>query len=471
MSSSRPFRPKPARSVLWLLLAAPGVTALVACGGGSAARAPGTRPPAVEAVPARSGALPMVEELSGVVRAANQVTVRPEISGTVVEVSVRNGDAVTVGQTLVRLDDSVLREQLRRAVADHRLAMASAAEARARVAEVQARVVRTRALATSGLASQLELETLEAQLNAAEAGADQAEAAVEEAAATVDERRSALAKATVRAPVSGLVGQREAEVGMTVSSATSLLVLGDHDELIVEAPLTQEMLRHVGVGAPVQIGIRGGDRNPITAEISRISPFLESRTFSTTAEIDVTGVDNDLRPGMFVTVRVLYGATEAATLLPASALWEDPLSGDWSVFVVDGTGLTEPEIHGGEIADTPRSVVQRPVELLADNDGRAGVTGVEPEEWVVILGQHLLQEQLEVGDGETVTARVRPTTWQHVLSLEQLQREDLLERFMAKQRAVAHVLGADLPESPAAVDAALEAAGLTPTVASNNGSS
>ena len=60
--------------------------------------------PAVEALPARVGTLPLFEDLSGMVRARNQVVIHPEISASVEEVLVRNGDSVTRGQVLVRLE-------------------------------------------------------------------------------------------------------------------------------------------------------------------------------------------------------------------------------------------------------------------------------------------------------------------------------------------------------------------------------
>lgn len=437
------------------------ILALTACGEGSIRDEQGESGPvpAVEAVPARGGSLPLEEQLSGVVRARNQVAIRPEIGGTVVEVLVRNGDAVKAGMPLVRLDDEVLQEQLRRAVAELQLAEAAAAEATARVEEVRARVVRTRALAADGFASQLELETFEAQLAAVRAEADQSVAGVEQARATVQERRSALAKATIAAPVAGLVGQRDVEVGMVVGPSSILFLVGDLDELIVEVPLTQELLRHVDVGSKVEIGARELGGTPLGAEVSRISPFLEIESFSTTAEIDVPGAADGLRPGMFVTVRVLYGASDRATLVPASALWEDLLTGDWTVFVVEDTaGLTEPAAHGGEIPEQRRRVVKRLVEVLAEGRGTVGVRGVAEGEWVVTLGQHLLHEAFEAVGSEVIEARVRPTTWTHVLELAGLQREDLLEQFLAKQRVVARTLGAELPESTAQVEEVLRAA-------------
>ena len=441
------------------LIAAAAVIGIAACGGSGDGTGTPIQAPPVEAAPARHGTLPLAEELSGVVRALNQVAIRPEISGTVIEVLARDGDAVTAGQPLVRLEAESLTEQLRRAEAELRVAEASAIEARARVEEIRARVVRTRALAAEGLSSALELETMEAQLAAISAGAGQAEAMVEQARAVIQERRSALAKATVRAPVGGVVGQREVEIGMVAGPSSVLFLVGDLEELVVEVPLTQEMLDRVAEGTPVVIEPGNAGDTAIEASISRISPFLEPSSFSTSAEIDIPGGSHFLRPGMFVAVEVLVGTSAVSTLLPASALWEDPFTGDWVVFVVtEDAGLAEPEAPSDEIPEQPRAVEMRQVTVVADGGNRVAVEGIDADEWVVTLGQQLLRESLESTGGGALTARVRPTSWDRILDLAALQREDLLEQFLAKQRVVARTLGAELPESTAEVDAAIRAA-------------
>jgi hypothetical protein len=116
-----------------------------------------------------------------------------------------------------------------------------------------------------------------------------------------------------------------------------------------------------------------------------------------------------------------------------------------------------------------RVVAYRPVEVLAVGRGLAGVSGIEEGAWVVTLGQHLLGSEsgIAVGDGlegsaegsiRTVQARVRAVPWERVLELQNLQDEDLLEDFLAKQRVVAAALGAEIPASEEEVDRVLEAA-------------
>ena len=417
--------------------------------------------PLVEAVPARSGALPVEVTVPGVVRAHNQVAIRPEVEGRVVEVLVRSGEAVERGQILVRLDQGEARERLRQAEANVRLAEAAAAASRARVVELESRVDRTRSLATEELISQQELETLEAQLDALRASTDEATARVEQSKATVEERRSALAKTEVRAPVAGRLGDRRAEVGMLVDSGDILFLIGDLDELIVEVNLTEAMLATVEEGLPVEITSRSANGEPTRAELSRISPFLAEDSFTTLAEIDVDNRAGALRPGMFATVRILVGQSQQATLIPVSALWEDPETGRRGVFVVQGSGtLTE--------SDTAYPVRFQEVQVLAEGRGAAGVGGIDEGAWVVTVGQHLLSSELRsasrlAGDAEgrsanETPARIRPVTWQHVLELRGLQDEDLLEGFLDKQRLVAAALGADIPASEDEVDRVLEEA-------------
>lgn len=417
--------PKSLRKLPMLLL----LGALSGCGG-EEERPREDLAPAVEALPARRGTLPLEERLNGVVKADNQIAVRAEIEAPILEVLVRNGEAVRRGQPLVRLEGDTLRDQLRQAEASVRLAAAAAQGARARVAEVQAQVVRTRALAKEDLVSQLDLETQEAQLAAARAAAEQEAARVEQARATVQERRSALDRTVLRAPVDGRVGQRNAEVGMLAGPADVLFVLGDMGDLVVEVPLTEEMMQRVRVGHPVRIGSPSFP-GTISATLSRVSPFLEEASFSTTGEIDVQqGGQGRLRPGMFVTVDVSYGESRQATLVPASALWEDPRTGIRGVYVAQA---------GAGPPDQPRKIELRQVEVLAEGRGLVGVTGIREGEWVVTVGQNLLAE-----DGAE-SARVRPTTWDRVLQLQGLQREDLLRSFLDKQQRWARTRGAEPP--------------------------
>ena len=451
---------------------------IVACGESADETAGAVRlDPLVEAVEARFGALPLEETAPGAVRARNQVAIRPEIEGRVVEVLARAGESAKRGQPLVRLDDAEPRERQRQAEADVQLAEASAAAARARTAELAARVARTRSLAAEKLVSVQDVESLEAQLDVLRASADEAAARVEQARAAAEEERSALAKTVVRAPVAGRLGERRAEVGMLVDGGDALFLIGDLDELIVEVNLTEAMLAEVEVGQEVAIETRAGGE-PIAATLSRISPFLAEESFTALGEIDVDNRAGRLRPGMFVSVRILVGQSERAALVPVSAVWEEPASGELGVFVVEeAAGLAEMALDGTDSPEQPRAVALQPVRVLAEGRGAAGVAGIEEGAWVVTVGQHLLRAELRVAreaaaDGAppgTTRARVRPVSWERVASLQKLQNEDLLAGFLAKQQTLAGALGAEIPESEDEVKRILEAAAAAGAAAPTGG--
>ena len=175
---------------------------------------------------------------------------------------------------------------------------------------------------------------------------------------------------------------------------------------------------------------------------------------------------------MFTTVRILVGQSQQATLVPVGALWEDPASGQRGVFEVrEAVGLEEPTEADTESAENTYPVVFRPIEILAEGRGATGVTGIAADAWVVTVGQHLLNEQLQLSakatvpgadeglhDGGKAVARIRPVSWSRVMELQDLQNEDLLESFLDKQRTIAAALGAEIPASEAVVEQVLEEA-------------
>ena len=289
--------------------------------------------PAVEAVEARFGALPLTERLSGRVKARNQVEIYPEVNTSISAVYVENGDYVKRGQPLVQLRDTEFRERLKQARASYLIAEAQLKQTEAQLLEIEAELQRVRSLADQGLASQAELERAQTEALSAEADVALAKARVTQAQATVDERQELLSQTTIRAPIDGSVGNRKAEVGMQVSGNTRLFVLGQMDHVRVEIILMDHMLNNIKEGQRTEIDPGGTFSDIVTAPIFRISPFLHPITHSTVAEIDLPNPDRKLIPGMFVTVDVFYGESEQATLVPLSALYDNPTSGETGAYI------------------------------------------------------------------------------------------------------------------------------------------
>ena len=390
--------------------------------------------PSVEAVQARYGSLPLRERLSGTVRAKNQVEIYPEISGRIEKVYAGNGDKVSQGDVLVELKDTQYREQLRQAQAGLKIDKARLSQAKARLSEVKSRYERISKLAEKEMSSPQELQQVEAEYESAKSDVELAEAQVEQSQANLEERREMLSRTKIKAPVDGSVGNRNAEVGMQISSSDRLYVLGNLDRLKVRVPITENMMRNVEVGQTALIypgNVDSRDSLVMRAKVSRISPFLNTVSRSSEAQIEVDNTDGLLNPGMFVSVEILYGESENATLIPTSALYTDPNSGDEGVFVVGPLGTEVEPVMQGDNGNTPLTeplqVQFKSIDVLARGRMQVGIQGVEPGQWVVTVGQNMLS----AGDER---ARIRSVSWQRVMALQGLQPQNLLYQILEEQK-------------------------------------
>ena len=420
-------------------------TLLVAsCGGGNDFRQGGWnrnqgRIPAVEAVEVVLGSLPLEERLAGSVRARNQVEIYPEVTGQIVEVLANDGDYVEAGAPLVRLRDVDYRERLRQAESGLAVARARVQQAEANLTRVQANLRRIEAMAERNLTSAADLDAARAEFLSAEADLALMRAQLEQAESQVAERAEELRHTVVRAPISGIVGGRNAEIGQIASANTPLFVIGDPSDMIVEVTLTQRMLGYIRPGTSATIVSDAAPEQVIEAQIARISPFLHPVTRTTTAEIEVDHPDELLRPGMFVAVNVLYGETELAPLIPNSAIYRNPRDGRTGVYAAslrdaapdrEITDASSPQAGGPLQPVGPVPIRFVPIEIIARGRLTTAVRGVEPGDWVVTLGHHLLE------GNESGQALIQPTPWDHIMRLQQMQTRDLLDLIRRRQEAL-----------------------------------
>lgn len=422
--------------------------ALASCGGGNSGGAgfgaQERQLPAVEAVEVVLGSLPLEERLSGSVRARNQTDIYARVAGTIEQVFVDNGDAVTAGQPLVQLRSRDFEERVRQAEAGLAVADARVRQAEASLQRVRADLERIRLIVDRQLGTQAELDASVAAAISAEADLDLMTAQRVQAGSILQERQAELADTLIRAPITGVVGARNAEIGQQANTGVALFVIGDVNSLQVDITLSQAMLSYITVGTSVVVYADLSPGNTIESEIARISPYLHQVTRTTRAEILVEQGDDlpKLRPGMFVTVDVLYGESDEAPLVPNSALYRHPRDGREGLFVTDlRSALANPELPPGDPAGGPDVAVGEPVgpvdvrfvpiEVIARGRTASGVRGVAPGNYVVTLGHKLL------ASAEIQPAIVQPTPWEHILELQSMESLDLLEVIRAKEQSEA----------------------------------
>ncbi len=287
--------------------------AVAGCGSGEAADAKegGSTTPAATTVGTENVVVAAQSELasgpsiSGNLQAAQEATVRAQISGTVLETLVDEGTRVSTGTLLARIDDRTIRDQYLSA----RSAMTSAQSA----AEVaQRNLERNERLATAGAIADRDLETSRTQNVAA-----QSQLADAKARLTLQEKQ--LADAQIRAPFTGIVARRQVSGGDVVQPGGEMFTVVDPTSMRLEASVPAQQLSAIKVGSPVAFTVSGYPGRAFTGRISRINPIADPTTGQVRVVVALPNAGNNLVGGLFAEGRV---ATERrnALVVPTNAV-------------------------------------------------------------------------------------------------------------------------------------------------------
>jgi RND family efflux transporter MFP subunit len=272
----------------------------------------------------------------GTVRAGHRAALAARISAAVVEVPHREGERVTAGAILVRLDDAALRAAL------------TAAEAALQAAEADQR--RAEALLAKGAATPRERDEAGARAAGARAGREAA--------------RDNLAYAVLRAPFAGRVGTRPVDVGQVVSPGTTLVEVEGDGGFEVEATVEADVVGALRPGFATAATV-DGVTDPVPAVVRSVSPAGDPTTHRFEVRADLASAPG-LRSGLFARLWVPAPRAAARLLVPAAAVFER--GGLAGVFVV-----SEGRAHLRWIATGARTTGQ--VEVRA---------GLEADEHVVV---------------------------------------------------------------------------------------
>ena len=277
-------------------------------GGGEAAAAggqPAMPPMPVDVDTARIRPIVDAVRATGRIEAVQAVELRPDEQGRVTALLFREGQVVARGTPLVRLDAALLRAQAERADADRDLA--------------GQQLARVRRLREQNAATPADLERVEA--------------AARSANASLSLLQLQIARSVVRAPFSGVVGQRFVSVGDYVTTATSLLTLQtvDPQRAVIEVPERHAVsLRQ---GQAVEFTVAAAPGRNFLARVDFIDPVVQSTNRTITVKGLAPNRDHILKPGMFVEARLATATRANAIVIPEDAV--QPLRTANIVWVVD----------------------------------------------------------------------------------------------------------------------------------------
>lgn len=227
--------------------------------------------------------------------------------GRVVAIPVEAGDWVQQGQVLAVIDRSVQTQQAQSAAAQVQVSQADANLA-------QANLDRALKLVERGFVSTADIDRLTATRDAATAR-------VRVAQAQLRELQARNARLNIVAPASGLLLERNVEIGQTVQGgAQSLFRIAQGGEMEMLARVGEGELSRLSQGVSASVTPVGGDKS-FTGKVWQISPTIDAQDRQGTARIALSYAAG-LRPGGFATARIRSG-TVVAPVLPESAIMSD----------------------------------------------------------------------------------------------------------------------------------------------------
>lgn len=219
------------------------------------------------------------------------VVLRPETSGRIQSIDFQEGQPVTRGQVLIRLDAAVPQAELD--------------QARASLALVQSQYRRTVDLQDKGFVSRQARDDAASNLKLQQAAVSLAQAKLE--------------KMTIRAPFSGVAGLRAMSVGDYVNQGQDLAPLEAIDPLKVDFRIPEMYLGKVRHGQTLIVRLDALPEHEREGVVYAISPLVDAGGRSILLRATVANSDRALRPGMFARIQLLF-SQDKALVIPEAAL-------------------------------------------------------------------------------------------------------------------------------------------------------
>lgn len=244
--------------------------------------------------------------VSGGLKAARSALVKARVSGELLELRVREGDAVARGQKIGQIDAREYRLRLEQA-------QQQASSARAQLDIAKRTLANNRALVEQGFISRNALDTSESHAQAAQANLAAARSAVDLARRSVDDT-------ALRAPIPGLVSQRFAQAGERVSIDTRIVEVVDLSRIELEAALAPQDVAEVRLGQSARLQVDGLGE-PVAATVARINPSAQAGTRAVLVYLTIKP-HPALRQGLFASGSIRL-ETRRALAIPQSAVRND----------------------------------------------------------------------------------------------------------------------------------------------------
>jgi RND family efflux transporter MFP subunit len=318
---------------------------VAACSGKADNPVPREAPRRVETVTAELRRMPRTVVAVGTLAAEDRAELGFKVAGRLARWDVDLGSRVPAAAVLAELDArdyELNRDRARAALEQARARLGLPAggdedaidtqnvgvvrQARARLDQAEANLSRSRELKEQGILSQADYDAVEAAFKVARSQHDDAIEEVNLRRSVLAERRTDLALAEqqlldtrLRAPFTGAVQQRRANLGEYLAAGAPVLTLVKMTPLRLRVDVPEREASNVRKGQALTVLVEG-DPNPWPGTVVRIAPALEESNRSLIVEAEVDNAKGLLRPGSFAKAEIVTESGADSLVVPASSL-------------------------------------------------------------------------------------------------------------------------------------------------------
>ncbi|MFH1158261.1 MAG: efflux RND transporter periplasmic adaptor subunit [Pseudomonadota bacterium] len=312
-------------------------------------------PMPVGAVPVEVKDLAVTIDAIGTLSAGESAEIRAEAAGAITAINFSEGRPVKKGDSLLQIDDALIRAGLLKAEATYNVRRTSFG--------------RSNKLKSSGYVSSQEWE--------------QSEGSLQEAQADINSARIRLDKTSVRAPFDGLAGLRDFSVGDYVQVGQLLTTLDAVDPVKITFSVPEKNYGDLKPGQQISFAVDAWPGRRFTGDIYAVSPRIDPDTRNFDVRASIPNAEGLLRPGMFARVNIVTTVHKGALLVPEQAII--PKGNDSFVFVVrEGKAVLQKVVTGlrqtGTVEITEGLLANEPVVITGLMTLRGGTE-------VMVMGQ------------------------------------------------------------------------------------
>jgi HlyD family secretion protein len=278
---------------------------------------------------------------NGKIQPEKEVKITPDVSGEIVELTVKEGDPVEKGQLLLRIKPDIYISQKDRSLAVISSARARLAQAEAQFTQAELSFKRTKQLYEEQTISKSEFEQSEASYNVAKSEVDAAKYSVVSAEASVKEANENLIKTSIYSPMTGtvsmlLVEQGERVAGTNLMSGTEIMRIADLSRMEAQVEVNENDIVRVKLGDTASIEVDAYLDEKFKGVVTEIANSAKTTGVSADqvtnfdvkifvlpqsySKLTAKGVINPFRPGLSTTVDIQTETRKGIIAVPIQSV-------------------------------------------------------------------------------------------------------------------------------------------------------